>query len=102
VSTFTAGLYSLEPGGPPVPALVYVTFTGRIQLYHNLGLDRGITLSSLVHCPGMVDEASDMLARLGVDSTDMKQLQQVPLSAALQRNRLTRFTATAFTGCRGI
>lgn len=76
VSTFTAGLYSLEEGGT-VPALVYVTFSGTIQVYYNLGLERGITLSSLVHCPGMVEEASDLLNKLGVDATDMKQLQQV-------------------------
>ena len=31
VSTFTAGLFSLERG-KPVPALVYVTFNGRIQV----------------------------------------------------------------------
>jgi hypothetical protein len=41
----------------------------------------------------MVDKASDMLARLGVDSTDMKQLQQVTFSADLQKNPLPRFTA---------
>jgi len=76
VSTFTAGLYSLEEGST-VPALVYVTFSGTIQVYYNLGLERGITLSSLVHCPGMVEEASDLLNKLGVDATDMKQLQQV-------------------------
>ena len=76
VSTFTAGLYSLEEGSA-VPALVYVTFSGTIQVYYNLGLERGITLSSLVHCPGMVEEASDLLEKLGVDATDMKQLQQV-------------------------
>ena len=49
----------------------------KFQVYYNLGLDRGITLSSLVHCPGMVEEASDLLKKLGVDATDMKQLQQV-------------------------
>ena len=48
-----------------------------LQVYYNLGLERGITLSSLVHCPGMVEEAADLLQKLGVDSTDMKQLQQV-------------------------
>ena len=47
------------------------------QVYYNLGLERGITLSSLVHCPGMVEEASELLKKLGVDATDMKQLQQV-------------------------
>lgn len=31
VSTFTAGLYSMEEGGT-VPALVYVTFSGTIQV----------------------------------------------------------------------
>ena len=31
VSTFTAGLYSLEEGST-VPALVYVTFSGTIQV----------------------------------------------------------------------
>ena len=46
-------------------------------MYHNLGLERGITLSSLVHCPGMVEEAAVMLEGLGVDWTDMRQLQQV-------------------------
>jgi len=76
VSTFTAGLYSLKEGST-VPALVYVTFSGTIQVYYNLGLERGITLSSLVHCPGMVEEASDLLEKLGVDATDMRQLQQV-------------------------
>ena len=49
----------------------------KLQVYYNLGLERGITLSSLVHCPGMVEEASDLLNKLGVDATDMKQLQQV-------------------------
>ena len=49
----------------------------KFQVYYNLGLERGITLSSLVHCPGMVEEASDLLNKLGVDATDMKQLQQV-------------------------
>lgn len=76
VSTFTAGLYSLKESST-VPALVYVTFSGTIQVYYNLGLERGITLSSLVHCPGMVEEASDLLKKLGVDATDMRQLQQV-------------------------
>jgi len=76
VSTFTAGMFSLDEGRT-VPALVYVTFSGTVQVYYNLGLERGITLSSLVHCPGMVEEAADLLQKLGVDSTDMKQLQQV-------------------------
>ena len=49
-------------------------------MYYNLGLERGITLSSLVHCPGMVEEAADLLQKLGVDSTDMKQLQQVQVT----------------------
>ena len=89
-------MFSLDEGRT-VPALVYVTFSGTVQVallfmltheeahiwitelqvYYNLGLERGITLSSLVHCPGMVEEAADLLQKLGVDSTDMKQLQQV-------------------------
>ena len=76
VSTFTAGRFGLEAGSS-TPALVYVTFTGRIQVYYNLGLDRGITLSSLVHCPGMVEEAGELLRSLGADPADMRQLQQV-------------------------
>jgi len=80
VSTFTAGRFGLEAGSS-TPALVYVTFTGTIQVYYNLGLDRGITLSSLVHCPGMVEEAADLLRSLGADPADMRQLQQV---AAIQ------------------
>ena len=55
---------------------VHILIT-ELQVYYNLGLERGITLSSLVHCPGMVEEAADLLQKLGVDSTDMKQLQQV-------------------------
>ena len=93
VSTFAAGLYSLSPG-MTTPALVYVTFNNKIQvsscvychyqyncncpqLYHNIGLERGISLSSLVHWPGMVEEAKEMLDILGVDTTDMRQLQEV-------------------------
>jgi len=76
VATFTAGKFSLSPG-VTVPALVYVTFNNKIQVYHNIGLERGITLSSLVHWPGMREEARDMLDTLGVDSSDMKQLQEV-------------------------
>merc|ERR1712227_894298 len=33
------------------------------------GLEKGISLSSLVHWPGMVDEAREMLEQLGVDVT---------------------------------
>lgn len=76
VSTFTAGKFSLSPG-ITVPALVYVTFNNKIQVYHNIGLERGITLSSLVHWPGMREEAKEMLEELGVDINDMKQLQEV-------------------------
>ena len=74
VSTFTAGKFSLSPGVTR-PALVYVTFNNKIQVYHNIGLERGIVLSSLVHWPGMREEAQEMLDELGVDSSDMKQLQ---------------------------
>ena len=52
VSTFTAGKFSLS-AGVTAPALVYVTFNNKIQVYHNIGLARGITFSSLVHWPGM-------------------------------------------------
>ena len=76
VSTFTAGKFSLSHGVTR-PALVYVTFNNQIQVYHNIGLERGIVLSSLVHWPGMREEAREMLEELGVDSTDMKQLQEV-------------------------
>merc|ERR1712112_672053 len=76
VSTFTAGKFSLS-SGVTRPALVYVTFNNQIQVYHNIGLERGIVLSSLVHWPGMREEAREMLEELGVDSTDMKQLQEV-------------------------
>ena len=48
-----------------------------MQLYHNIGLERGISLSSLVHWPGMLEEAGDLLRELGVDTTDMRQLQEV-------------------------
>ena len=76
VSTFTAGKFSLSPGVTR-PALVYVTFNNQIQVYHNIGLERGIVLSSLVHWPGMREEAKQMLEELGVDNTYMKQLQKV-------------------------
>jgi len=76
VSSFTAGLYSLSSGAS-APALVYVTFNNKIQLYYNIDLERGISLSSLVHWPGMVEEAKEMLEELGVDVTDMRQLQEV-------------------------
>ena len=93
VSTFAAGMFALNPGHN-TPALVYVTFNNKIQvgitafthrfhlmfyfqLYYNIGLERGISLSSLVHWPGMVDQARDMLEQLGVDVTDMRQLQEV-------------------------
>ena len=46
-------------------------------MYYNIGLEKGISLSSLVHWPGMVDEAREMLEQLGVDVTDMRQLQEV-------------------------
>ena len=75
VSTFTAGMFSVSPG-VSVPALVYVTFSNKIQVYHNIGLARGITLSSLVHWPGM-KEAKEMLEELGVDTGDMKEIQEV-------------------------
>ena len=58
-------------------ALAYVTFNSQIQVYHNNGLERGIMLSSLVHWPGMREEAKQMLEELGVDNTYMKQLQKV-------------------------
>ena len=48
-----------------------------MQLYHNIGLERGISLSSLVHWPGMLEEAGSLLASLGVDTADMRQLQEV-------------------------
>ena len=48
-----------------------------VQLYHNIGLERGISLSSLVHWPGMLEEAGSLLASLGVDTADMRQLQEV-------------------------
>ena len=76
VSTFTAGLYSMRPGVKS-PALVYVTFNNKIQLYHNIDLEQGISLSSLVHWPGMLEEAGDLMRDLGVDTRDMKQLQEV-------------------------
>ena len=83
--------------GVTTPSLVYVTFNNKIQvrrgklsikqnsddilyeiqLYHNIDLERGISLSSLVHWPGMLEEAGALLGELGVDTTDMKQLQEV-------------------------
>ena len=47
------------------------------QLYHDPGLERGISLSSLVHWPGMLEAAREQLRQLGVDTEDMKQLQEV-------------------------
>ena len=76
VATFVSGMFSLKPGLTK-PALVYVTFNNKIQLYHNLGLERGISLSSLVHWPGMLESAKEELQELGVDTEDMKQLQEV-------------------------
>ena len=76
VATFVSGMFSLKPGLTK-PALVYVTFDNKIQLYHNLGLERGISLSSLVHWPGMLESAQEKLQELGVDTEDMKQLQEV-------------------------
>ena len=76
VSTFTAGQFSLN-SQQTVPTLVYVTFTGKIHLYHNIGLDRGITLSSLVHCPGMIEEAGQVIAALGGDPQNMTDLQKM-------------------------
>jgi len=80
VLTFTAGLYSLGSGGeePPTPALVYVTFTNKIQLYFGLGLEGGIKMSSLIHCPGnSKDKVDTKLDQLGVDRGNLEQLQQV-------------------------
>ena len=54
-----------------------------MQLYHNIGLERGISLSSLVHWPGMLEEAGSLLATLGVDTADMRQLQEVSNSTEL-------------------
>ena len=48
-----------------------------IQLYHHIDLEQGISLSSLVHWPGMLEEAGALMRDLGVDTTDMKQLQEV-------------------------
>jgi len=76
VATFVSGLFSLSPGLTK-PALVYVTFNNKIQLYHNIGLERGISLSSLVHWPGMLESAKELLQELEVDTEDMKQLQEV-------------------------
>ena len=76
VATFVSGMFSLKPGLTK-PALVYVTFNNKIQLYHNLGLERGISLSSLVHWPGMLESAKEELEELEVDTEDMKQLQEV-------------------------
>ena len=76
VATFVSGMFSLKPGLTK-PALVYVTFNNKIQLYHNLGLERGISLSSLVHWPGMLESAKELLQELEVDTEDMKQLQEV-------------------------
>ena len=76
VATFVSGMFSLRPGLTK-PALVYVTFNNKIQLYHNLGLERGISLSSLVHWPGMLESAKELLQELEVDTEDMKQLQEV-------------------------
>ena len=66
--------FSLSPGVKRL-ALVYVN--NQIQVYHNNGLGRGIMLPSLVHLPGMREEAREMLEELGVDSICMKQLQEV-------------------------
>ena len=76
VATFVSGMFSLKPGLTK-PALVYVTFNNKIQLYHNLGLERGISLSSLVHWPVMLESAKEELEELEVDTEDMKQLQEV-------------------------
>ena len=76
VATFVSGMFGLKPGLTK-PALVYVTFNNKIQLYHNLGLERGISLSSLVHWPGMLESAKELLQELEVDTEDMKQLQEV-------------------------
>ena len=62
--------FSLSPGVKRL-ALVYVN--NQIQVYHNNGLGRGVMLPSLVHLPGMRQEAREMLEELGVDSICMKQ-----------------------------
>ena len=60
------------------PFLFYhLKFVFVIQLYHHIDLEQGISLSSLVHWPGMLEEAGALMRDLGVDTTDMKQLQEV-------------------------
>jgi len=76
VSTFTAGMYSLTPGHSE-PVLVYVTFNNTIQIYYDLDLDPDLTLSSLIHYPPMLKEGAEALHRLGIDPSNLRQLQQV-------------------------
>lgn len=76
VSTFTAGLFTSQPGLTH-PVLVYVTFNNQVQVYHNLNLEPNLTLSSLIHYPGMMEEARPLLEKLGVDPDNMKHVQQV-------------------------
>ena len=40
-------------------------------------MEQGISLSSLVHWPGMLEEVGALMRDLGVDTRDMKQLQEV-------------------------
>jgi len=76
VSTFVAGQFTLSDGAT-VPVLVYVTFSGKIQVYHNITLDKGITLSTLVHYPGSREGTGWLVKATGGDPQNMKHLQQM-------------------------
>lgn len=78
VATFTAGLFSLEPSQPPSPVLVYVTFANKVYLYYDLGLDRGIKMSSLIHWQGnKKQQLDDLLHKFGVDKGNLKEMREL-------------------------
>jgi len=78
VSTFTAGLYSLDADKAPSPVLVYVTFSNKVHLYYDLGLEKGIKMSSLLHCPGgKKGELDELLAKFGVDKENLQEMREL-------------------------
>ncbi|XP_075213351.1 KICSTOR complex protein ITFG2-like [Lycorma delicatula] len=49
VAVFCAGLYSFMPSNPPVPCLIYTTFTNKIYIYYNIKLPSLASKSLITH-----------------------------------------------------
>lgn len=79
VSCFCAGLYTLEAGKPPVPCIIYTTFTNKIFVYYDVKLPSMLTKSVITK----IKEKGELADLLGDEVVSNKKALQELVSWCL-------------------